>query len=276
MDRHELLAAGDANLAATMRLHARTAPGATMEEGDGLLLFSTAPRWPSPYHNGAIRLDPDLAPAEVLGRAEAFFAGRAPGYCVWIAAHADTDLEEAALAAGHPAISPEGTPRLALDHPLAPPEPPDGVTLDEVTDEAGRLEYLEVTVQAYADSFLPPDAAEAHLGGLGAVCGPEVRSVVAHLEGRPVAAAMVVLSGPVAGIQLVGTVPGARRRGLGELCTRWAVERGFAAGAEAIVLEASEDGDPVYRRMGFTEISRYRWCFGPPAPGAGDGGRGHR
>jgi len=270
MELDDLLAAGDANLAATMRLSARTAPGAAMEDGDGLLLYSTSARWPGPYHNGAIRLDRSLAPAEVLRRAGAFFAGRAPGYCVWVAAHADEDLEQAALAGGYAAISAEGAPRLALDRPLGPPEPPPGVTLDEVADEEGRRRYLEVTVEAYADSFLPRDAAEAQLASLEAVRGPHVRAVVAHLEGRPVAAAMVVTSERVAGIQLVGTVPGARRRGLGELCTRWAVAAGFAAGAEAIVLEASEAGDPVYRRMGFTEVSRYRWCFGPPGPGAGD------
>jgi ribosomal protein S18 acetylase RimI-like enzyme len=69
----------------------------------------------------------------------------------------------------------------------------------------------------------------------------------------------------VAGIQLVGTIPGARGRGLGELCTRWAVNAGFELGARAIVLEASDAGEPLYLRLGFVEVSRYRWCFGPPS-----------
>jgi ribosomal protein S18 acetylase RimI-like enzyme len=63
----------------------------------------------------------------------------------------------------------------------------------------------------------------------------------------------------------VGTVPAARRLGLGELCTRWAADAGFMLGAVAVVLEASEQGEPIYRRMGFDERSRYRWCFGPPS-----------
>ena len=45
---------------------------------------------------------------------------------------------------------------------------------------------------------------------------------------------------------------------------RWAA--GFELGARAIVLEASEAGEPLYLRLGFVEVSRYRWCFGPPAP----------
>jgi ribosomal protein S18 acetylase RimI-like enzyme len=268
VDRGELLVQGDRNLAETLRLYARTAPQAAIEDDGRLLLVSTLRTWPAPYHNGCIRLDRSMAPAEVLARAEAFFAGRSPGFCVWIAAHADADLERHALEAGYAAVSATGAPRMALDHPIAAGSPPDTVSLDEVRDEAGRLDFLAVVVDAYADSFLPRDAAEAQLASLGAVCGPQVRSVVAREAGRPLATAMTVGSGPVAGVQLVGTIPEARRRGLGELCTRWAIGAGFEFGAQAVVLEASEAGEPIYRRLGFEEVSRYRWCLGPP-PGSG-------
>ena len=270
MDRDELLAAGDRNLAATLRLYAHTAPGAALLEDGRLLLVSTSRSWPGPYHNGAVRLDPSLPIDDVLARAQAFFAERCPGYCVWIAAHADADLERGALDAGYARISTRGAPRLALEHPLDGGVPsdaalPDGITLDEVTDDAARLDYLAVTVDAYAGSFLPRDAAVAQLATLRSVRGPDVRAVVARDHGEPVSAAMVVVSDKVAGIQLVGTVPGARGRGLAELSTRWAVAAGFELGAKAVVLEASEAGEPLYLRMGFVEVSRYRWCFGPPS-----------
>ena len=271
MDRDALLAYGDDNLAATLRHHARTAADARVEDG-GLLLISTSRTWPGPYHNGVLRLDRSLDPEDVLGKAERFFSERCPAYCVWIAQHADLDLEQAALDAGYASISSEGAPRMALEHPLAaPPRSSDDadVALVEVDEDRQWRDYLTVTVDAYADSFLPADAAEAQLASLDAVRGAGVRSVVAYDGGRPVAAAMSVASGPVAGVQLVGTVRDARGRGLGEACTRWAVDAGFASGADAIVLEASEMGEPLYRRMGFTEVTRYRWCLGPP----GDRGR---
>jgi GNAT superfamily N-acetyltransferase len=264
MDRDELLAAGDRNLANVLRLVARTAPGGVSDDDPRLLLVSASRTWPGPYHNGALRLDRSLPAAAVLSRAQAFFAGRCPGYCVWIAAHADADLENAALAARLVQISPTGGPRMALEHSLPATVPPPGVSLDEVVDEAGRRAYLAVTVEAYAESPLPPEAAEAQLASLEAVRGPGVRAVVARDRSRPVAAAMVVVSDGVAGIQLVGTVSDARGRGLGELCTRWAANAGFDLGAVAAVLEASAAGEPLYRRMGFVEVSRYRWCFGPP------------
>jgi GNAT superfamily N-acetyltransferase len=267
VDLDALLAAGDRNLATVLRVGARTAPDGVLEDDGRLLLVSLNRTWPAPYTNGAFRLDRSLPPGEVLARARDFFAGRSSGYCVWVAAHADADLEAAALENGLAQITPTGAPRMALDHRLPPAVAPPGITLEEVADEAGRLAYLAVTLEAYAETPNPPDALEAQMSTLEAVAGPEVRAVVAHSEGRPVAAAMVVNSDLVAGIQFVGTVPDARGRGLGELCTRWAANAGWDMGASAIVLEASDAGEPLYRQMGFVEVSRYRWCFGPPRAG---------
>jgi GNAT superfamily N-acetyltransferase len=259
-----LLAAGDRNLAHVLRLTARSAPDGVIEDDGQLLLVSSSRTWPGPYSNGALRLDQSIPPGDVLSRARTFFARHSPGYCVWIAAHADVDLEATALDAGLVQISPTGSPRMALDHSLPEVAPPPAIDLAEVSDEAGRRGYVAVSVEAYRELALPADVIGAQLGTVESLHGPDVRAVVAHDRGRPVAAAMVVLSDGVAGIQMVGTVPDARGRGLAELCTRWTVNTGFRLGATAAVLEASEMGEPVYRRMGFVELSRYRWCFGPP------------
>ena len=265
VDRAALLDAGDRNLVATLSHFARSSPDAGLEDDGRLLLFSLSKAWPGPYHNGAVRIDGALPAGEVLARAQRFFDGRAPGFCVWIAAHADEHLEAEAAAAGYVAVSGDGTPRMALTERLGPAHPPAGVVLEEVVDGAGRRAFLDVTIDAYAESFLPPDAAEAMLGSVATLRGPCARAVVARAGGRPVAAAMVVASGDAASIQAVGTVHGARRQGLAELCTRWAVGAGFGLGARVVVLEASDAGAPLYRRMGFVEVSRYRWCLGPPA-----------
>ena len=273
MDRNALLIAGDRNLAQVLRHGARTTPDGALDDDGRLLLVSTSRSWPGPYHNGALRLDRSLEAGEVLARAGAFFAGRCPGYCVWIAAHTDSDLEDVAVAAGLVPVSTAGGPRMALEHGLSDSGAVPGVGLGEVTDEAGRLAYLAVTVAAYDEVALPARAAETQLARVAALRAPGVRSVVAYDALRPVGAAMVVVAAGVAGIQLVGTVPDARGRGIGELCTRWAVNEGFRLGASAAVLEASEQGEPLYRRMGFVEVSRYRWCFGSAGPVLGNGGR---
>jgi GNAT superfamily N-acetyltransferase len=265
VDRDELLAAGDRNLGAVLRHAAATTPGATIDDDGRLVLVSTLPSWPGPYHNGALRIDRSLPPDEVLARANDFFSGRVNGYTVWIADHADADLEAAAVAKGLASLGDASAPRMAIDHVPAAPPIPEGVTLEEVVDEAGRQAYVDVTAVAYVDAFLPADVVHRQLARVDALHGENVRAVVAKDNGDPVAAALTLASDGIASVQLVGTVPAARGRGLAELCTQWTVAAGFELGAEAVVLEASEMGEPVYRRMGFVELSRYRWCFGAPA-----------
>ena len=264
MERDELVAAADRALAEVLRVAARHAPGAAIEEDGGLLLVSTSPTWPGPYHNGALRIDPSLPAAEVLRRARAFFASRCAGYCVWVPDRADEDLCAAAVAAGLVLISTTGTPRMAIRASVATPRLPDGVRLAEVVDGDGRRDYIAVTVAAYAEEGLPHDAVEAQCSCVAGAGEATPRAVLATEGDRTVAAAMVVMAGDAASIELVGTVPGARGRGLGEACTAWAVNTAFASGARVVVLEASAAGEPLYRRMGFEEVGRSRLCFGPP------------
>ena len=67
----------------------------------------------------------------------------------------------------------------------------------------------------------------------------------------------------------MSTVSGARRRGLGEACTRWVSRAAFEQGARVVLLQASMMGEAIYRRMGFTALSRYHQfvCL-DPAPRA--------
>jgi len=65
---------------------------------------------------------------------------------------------------------------------------------------------------------------------------------------------MTLVSHGVAGVFYVGTVEHARRRGLGDALTRIAARAGFAMGARAAWLGASEMGAELYRRIGFSEL----------------------
>ncbi len=79
----------------------------------------------------------------------------------------------------------------------------------------------------------------------------------------PVASALALRAGEVAGLYYVGTVPEARGRRLGELCTRAATNAGFDMGARTVVLQASIMGEPLYRKMGYELLRYYRW-YRPP------------
>jgi predicted acetyltransferase len=56
----------------------------------------------------------------------------------------------------------------------------------------------------------------------------------------------------------VTTVPDARSRGLGRAVTLAAMHAGARAGATIAVLQSTEMGHSVYRKLGFEEFARYR------------------
>jgi ribosomal protein S18 acetylase RimI-like enzyme len=75
---------------------------------------------------------------------------------------------------------------------------------------------------------------------------------------------MTVVTHGVAGIYWVGTIPAARGRGLAELCTRAAGNAGFDLGGRIAALQASPMGEPVYKRMGYFEVTRYPYLVQIP------------
>jgi hypothetical protein len=75
-----------------------------------------------------------------------------------------------------------------------------------------------------------------------------------YVEGEPVSTSASVVSGGFVGVYAVATSPAARGKGYGEALT-WA-----AAGTDAtlpVTLQASELGEPIYRRMGFETVGTF-------------------
>jgi GNAT superfamily N-acetyltransferase len=84
---------------------------------------------------------------------------------------------------------------------------------------------------------------------------PEVLfAYVGCLSDQPLASSLMLLDAGVAGLYLVGTIPEARRQGIGAcMCLeslREACRRGYGVG----VLESTEMGLNVYRKLGFKEV----------------------
>jgi hypothetical protein len=263
MDRADVLRAGDLNLVEVLRHFARSQPAGVVHEEAGIVCFAGSPVWPGPFDNGAFVLAARVEPREAVERATRFFDGLRPGYCIWSAEHHDPGVARAAEAAGLVSMG-EGPPQMVLDHGLPDAVAREGVQLRPVVDDETRRDYLAVL----ADSFTttqgtPAEVLEGNFGHVDALHGPNVRAVVASLDGEPAAGAFVLVSHGVAGVQYVGTVERARGRGLGELVTRWVSNAGFDLGARIAALQASEMGEPVYRRMGYQTVSRYSFWMGP-------------
>jgi len=253
MDTAALIELCDLNYVEAMRELTRRAGGTVVDE-DGLMLYAGVHPLPV-LVNGVMRTSDRLDATAVLARADAFFGARGRGFTIAARAHADEDLVRAAGAAG---LNSYGSPpAMVLDHRLPDAVPPSGVELRRVATAADVAAFAEVNGRAYATYGMPADVAPAVLGPSATVIAPHIVAFVAFADGAPVAAAMTIVTHGVAGVYWVGTVPEVRGRGLAELCTRAAGNAGFDLGARIAALQASPMGEPVYRRMGYVEVTRY-------------------
>jgi ribosomal protein S18 acetylase RimI-like enzyme len=257
----DLIRLVDANLVEYGRFMARATPGGAAEERGGALLVSGATPTPA-IVNSAFMAVAAVDPAAVLPAAATFFRTRGHGFGIWTRGHADAALDAVLPAAGFEmAIE---MPVMILDgRPQERPAPP-GVTVDPVVDDASAADYRAVAIDGFAEDEDERAAVESKFGDPAGIREPEISAFVARLDGRPVAAAMTFTARGIARVGWVGTLPGYRRRGLGAAVTRAAVLGGFARGARWSALESSAMGAPVYRALGFREITRYRVWVGRP------------
>ncbi|HEY8632019.1 MAG TPA: GNAT family N-acetyltransferase, partial [Candidatus Limnocylindrales bacterium] len=83
---------------------------------------------------------------------------------------------------------------------------------------------------------------------------PDTVAVIASIDGRDAAAAMVNVIDGMGYVAWVGTLPEFRRRGLGELVSWAATNAAFELGADIVALEASSVGLPLYARIGYETV----------------------
>ena len=86
---------------------------------------------------------------------------------------------------------------------------------------------------------------------------PDVQLFVGRLDKKPVATSIAIRSGDASGVYNVGTLPEARRRGVGSAVTWAAVGAGRAWGCDTVVLQSSVMGLSMYAEMGFRTVAPY-------------------
>jgi hypothetical protein len=262
--REDALRRSDLNLAAYVRHAAGHAPGGTVEERDGLLLFAGSHPNPQPHVNGALRLDPGLSAREVVERARAFFDSRNRGHALWARDHADRDIDALARESGFAWRPPaEGLPGIYIDRPLPLADVP-GVEFRRVTTYGEACDYLACVGEAWGMAGSPPELVWAMFLTPEAVLAPQVAAFVAYADGRPLAGSMAYVAHEVAGLYWMGTTAAGKGRGLGASCLIASLEAGFHLGATMACGQASMKGTPVLVSIGFEVITHYRRYFVPP------------
>jgi GNAT superfamily N-acetyltransferase len=117
-------------------------------------------------------------------------------------------------------------------------------------------EKLETWVEVFAEAYPMPAESKADFLRLLTDLGPglPMRNYLGCLDGKPVATSNLYLGAGVAGVQYVSTLPESRGRGVGAAMTLAPLYQARQLGYQAGVLQSSEMGYPVYRRLGFQHL----------------------
>jgi len=246
----------DANYVESIRQHARWQDPSELVEQDGLILVAGANAFPVAYRNCVVRVDTQMPADEVLTRARKFFGERRRGFTVMTRDSRDADLNAYLPTAG---LQPAGeSPCMLIEMPLAEARIPADIRIERFQEERHVLDAIAVNAEAYEAIKLPAREARAYFGRPKELLAENIEGFVAYREVLPVSTAFALIDGDSAGIYWVGTANEARRRGLGELCTRLATNAGFARGATVVTLQASPFGEPIYKRLGYRTYDRAR------------------
>ena len=153
------------------------------------------------------------------------------------------DLREHGLALiGHP-------PLMVRPPGGVAPDPAPGVELEEVED----AQQLAAAERVLIEGYPMPDASEGQVFGATILDGP-TRVWLASVDGQPAAVAAAHSAGDAVLVEYVAALAEARGRGAGAAAT-WAAT--LAEPGLPSVLVASDDGRPLYERMGYVPIERW-------------------
>jgi ribosomal protein S18 acetylase RimI-like enzyme len=263
LNNQEIIATAQRGLAEVLKEITRRCGGIAREE-DGLVMV--AANHPCPvFVNSALRIGPVDA-NDTLRRIKAFFAERGHHCETWVREGADADLEQVAIAAGmRVAIELSG---MVLHQCPDLPEPQTGVEIRRVENAQGVRDFADIAGDVFADEVSGlKDLVHHMFSEPRSLVAPDTAAFVVWDRGEPASTALTMVKEGVAQVCWVATRPEARGRGLGGLATVAATRAGFALGARFASLEASAMGAPVYQRLGFREVLRYRTYWSPEFTG---------
>jgi ribosomal protein S18 acetylase RimI-like enzyme len=242
---------------------ARALPGADVHEGPELFWMLTPVAFRLFNSLTAARLDGASADAAIAAAKARAQRGSVP--ILWWIFPGDSpdDLGQRLAAAEFRHI--KTSPGMALDLDdgfLIPPLHRSGVTIATVADDSLAREWCGVLCNTFS---FPQDVRDGYLPFATSVAanptGP-IRNYALWCDGEMVATSTLAFCDDVAGIYNVATLPHVRRKGFGAAVTAHAVREGRELGAATAVLQSTDAGLGVYRKLGFVErcpVDLFTW-----------------
>jgi GNAT superfamily N-acetyltransferase len=260
MDEAELAVAADKNLAVTWAALGRAMGADVVELGPSALV---ATGLPIAFFNGAFVGASPPDPQQVVNESIRFFGERGLSWLLWVRDGVSPATLEAGRAAGLRDAG--GPPAMGLATIRPAPSPPAELTIDiattaaDVADHASMLRDGFGMPQEFVDRLIQPPLLDQS----------SMAVFVGRVDDAPVSCSLLSMTDATAGVYNVATPAAFRGKGYGEALTWAAVSEGARRGCTNAILQASEAGYPIYRRMGFVDLGRYVQLEGPPSTTAG-------
>lgn len=132
----------------------------------------------------------------------------------------------------------------------------------EKVNKVNNAEGQALWARTTAKGFGVPEPVGAEIAELEATFNdPHYKAAhhyIGYLDDIPVASSSMILDSGVAGIYAVATAPEARHKGIGATMTQMPLLEAKEMGYHVGILQASAMGYPVYKRIGFQEIFKFR------------------
>jgi GNAT superfamily N-acetyltransferase len=228
-------------------------------------------RWWSPIplafvFNAAISLQPPHGlEADLIDETIAFFETRErQDFDWWLAPGLETGGWGTQLEAKGLRFA-EGEPGMALDlGTLSENLPlPAGLKIHRVTDDEMMKTWAKIFFLGYE---LPLSWETSATDMFLSTLHTPMINYLAEINDQPVATSTLFLDAGVAGIYNVATLPEWRGRGLGAAVTLHALLEARQQGFKAGILQSSDMGHTVYKKLGFKDLCRmnhYHWQSQP-------------
>lgn len=137
---------------------------------------------------------------------------------------------------------------------LPPVRPLPAIECHPVRDAAARAVFAEITAVSFD---IPYTVAHTVYSREEAWRG-DYQGFVGMLDGRAVAIVAIVPTAEALGVYSLATMPSLRRQGYGEALLRAAAaEMQRRTGVSRLVLQSTDAGYAMYRRMGFRDVTKF-------------------
>ena len=229
--------------------------GGVVQEESGTLLYASASDFPI-ILNGVFRTDDNVDPDAILRRANDFFAQRKRGYSLWIREKMDEDLAQASGRFGLAELLRQ--PEMVCTQRLPVLPLPNDVKIRRVQTEEDVLKFVEINASAYSVYGMPPEVFSQNFSSPSKMLVPHVAAFIAYVKEKPAATALTLVQNEIAGVYWVGTIEEYRRQGLARAVVTEVTNAGFDLGGRINTLQATEMGEPLYKKLGYETAFYHR------------------